>query len=58
LLGSILSGVREAYTYLPESTMQFLSAEELTVRMVAVGFRRVNFKRLMLGTIAIHWGDK
>lgn len=57
-LGRMLSGYREAYTYLPDSTEQFLNAEELTVRMVAVGFRRVNFKRLMLGTIAIHWGEK
>ena len=57
-LGRLLSGYSEAYTYLPDSTEQFLSAEELTVRMVAVGFRRVNFKRLMLGTIAIHWGEK
>lgn len=57
-LGRLLSGYSEAYTYLPNSTEKFLSAEELTVRMVAVGFKRVNFKRLMLGTIAIHWGEK
>ena len=57
-LGGILSGVREAYTYLPDTTEGFLTAEELTVRMVAVGFRRVNFERLMFGTIAIHWGEK
>lgn len=57
-LGRMLSRYSEAYTYLPNSTETFLSAEELTVRMVAVGFRRVNFKRLMAGTIAIHWGEK
>ena len=57
-LGGMLSGVREAYTYLPHSTEKFLTAEELSVRMVAVGFRKVNFKRLMAGTIAIHWGTK
>lgn len=58
LLGRILSGFGEAYNYLPESTERFLSAEELTVRMAAVGFKRINFDRLMFGTIAIHWGEK
>ncbi|MCQ3937757.1 MAG: ubiquinone biosynthesis protein UbiE [Chloroflexi bacterium] len=57
-LGGLLSGVRDAYKYLPDTTENFLTAEELSVRMVAVGFRRVNFKRLMFGTIAIHWGEK
>jgi len=57
-VGGILSGVREAYTYLPDTTEGFLTAEELAVRMVAVGFKKVNFKRLMFGTIAIHWGEK
>ncbi|MBI2332822.1 MAG: class I SAM-dependent methyltransferase, partial [Chloroflexi bacterium] len=47
-----------AYTYLPDTTEGFLTAEELSVRMVAVGFKRVNFKRLMFGTIALHWGEK
>lgn len=58
MLGGMLSGERDAYTYLPDSTEGFLTAEELSVRMVAVGFRRVNFKRLSFGTIAIHWGEK
>ena len=57
-LGGMLSGIRDAYEYLPDSTEGFLTAEELSVRMVAVGFRRVQFKRLMFGTIAIHWGEK
>ena len=57
-IGGMLSGMRDAYKYLPDTTENFLTAEELSVRMVAVGFRRVNFKRLMFGTIAIHWGEK
>jgi demethylmenaquinone methyltransferase/2-methoxy-6-polyprenyl-1,4-benzoquinol methylase len=58
MVGGMLSGMRDAYEYLPDTTEHFLTAEELSVRMVAVGFRRVNFKRLMFGTIAIHWGEK
>lgn len=57
-VGGILSGMRDAYKYLPDTTENFLTAEELSVRMVAVGFKRVNFKRLMFGTIAMHWGEK
>jgi len=58
MVGGLLSGMRDAYEYLPDTTENFLTAEELSVRMVAVGFRRVQFKRLMFGTIAIHWGEK
>jgi len=58
LLGRLISGFGDAYHYLPDSTEKFLSAEELTVRMAAVGFKRINFDRMMFGTIAIHWGEK
>jgi demethylmenaquinone methyltransferase/2-methoxy-6-polyprenyl-1,4-benzoquinol methylase len=57
-LGTLLSGQNDAYTYLPDSTEAFLTAEELASRMAAAGFRRIGFKRLMFGTIAIHWGEK
>jgi demethylmenaquinone methyltransferase/2-methoxy-6-polyprenyl-1,4-benzoquinol methylase len=58
LLGTLLSGQRDAYTYLPDSTEAFLRAEELAARMAAAGFRQIGFKRVMFGTIAIHWGEK
>ncbi|MBI3737573.1 MAG: ubiquinone/menaquinone biosynthesis methyltransferase [Chloroflexi bacterium] len=57
-LGGLLSGFRDAYQYLPNSTENFLTAEELAARMAAVGFKKINFKRLMFGTIAIHYGEK
>jgi demethylmenaquinone methyltransferase/2-methoxy-6-polyprenyl-1,4-benzoquinol methylase len=57
-LGTLLSGQRDAYTYLPDSTEAFLSAEELAARMAAAGFKRIGYKRVMFGTIAIHWGEK
>jgi len=58
LLGRLVSGTGDAYKYLPDSTEGFVTAEELTVRMAAVGFKKINFERLMFGTIAIHWGEK
>ncbi len=57
-LGTLLSGQRDAYTYLPDSTEAFLTAEELAARMAVVGFKQIGFKRYMFGTIAIHWGEK
>jgi len=58
LLGGLLSGFKDAYNYLPNTTEEFVTAKELTARMAAVGFKRINFDVLMFGTIAIHWGNK
>jgi demethylmenaquinone methyltransferase/2-methoxy-6-polyprenyl-1,4-benzoquinol methylase len=55
-LGGLLSGFKEAYHYLPDSTEGFLTAEELQSQMIKVGFKNVQFERLMFGTIAIHLG--
>jgi demethylmenaquinone methyltransferase / 2-methoxy-6-polyprenyl-1,4-benzoquinol methylase len=57
-LGKLITGEGEAYNYLPESTENFLYAEQLAERMLAAGFRQVGFRRRMLRTIAIHWGTK
>jgi demethylmenaquinone methyltransferase/2-methoxy-6-polyprenyl-1,4-benzoquinol methylase len=58
LLGTLITGQREAYTYLPDSTEKFLYAEQLASVMQEAGFRNVAFRRRMFGTIAIHWGEK
>jgi demethylmenaquinone methyltransferase/2-methoxy-6-polyprenyl-1,4-benzoquinol methylase len=57
-LGRIITGEADAYTYLPETTENFLQAEQLAALMEEAGFQQVGFRRLMLGTIAIHWGMK
>ena len=57
-LGSLLTGQRDAYTYLPDSSEAFLRAEELITRLAAAGFKKATFHRLNLGTVAIHWGEK
>jgi demethylmenaquinone methyltransferase/2-methoxy-6-polyprenyl-1,4-benzoquinol methylase len=57
-LGGLISGEPDAYRYLPETTVGFLRAEQLAGRMVEAGFRQVGFRRLMFGTVAIHWGLK
>ncbi len=57
-LGRLITGQREAYTYLPESTEGFLPAEGLAECIRAASFRDVHFQRMMFGTVALHWGTK
>lgn len=57
-LGSLLAGDREAYTYLPKSVENFLSATELEQAMSDAGLKNVTHKKLGLGTVAIHVGEK
>ncbi|MDD5370786.1 MAG: ubiquinone/menaquinone biosynthesis methyltransferase [Anaerolineaceae bacterium] len=57
-LGWLLTGQRDAYTYLPDSTENFIRAEELVARLAAVGFRDVGYQVRMFGSIAIHWARK
>jgi demethylmenaquinone methyltransferase / 2-methoxy-6-polyprenyl-1,4-benzoquinol methylase len=56
LLGTLVTGQKEAYTYLPESTQSFLRAEELVQKMRAAGLDEVDFETLNFGTVAIHHG--
>lgn len=54
LMGALVTGQRDAYTYLPTTSENFLLAETLAERVQAAGFKQVSFARRMFGTIAIH----
>jgi demethylmenaquinone methyltransferase/2-methoxy-6-polyprenyl-1,4-benzoquinol methylase len=58
LVGQLVSGNRSAYTYLPQSADEFLFPEELAELMRQAGWREVRYRRLMLGTVAVHVGVK
>ena len=58
LLGRLLTGESEAYSYLPDSTQQFKSPGELARLMQEAGFQDVSFKLFMFGTVAVHVGTK
>jgi demethylmenaquinone methyltransferase/2-methoxy-6-polyprenyl-1,4-benzoquinol methylase len=58
LVGQLISGDRNAYTYLPQSADEFLSPDELADLMRRAGWRDVHYRRLMMGTVAIHSGVK
>lgn len=58
ILGGLISGQPDAYKYLPQSVNEFLTPDELKSIMESAGLRNVKYKRLMLGTVAIHVGTK
>ena len=58
MLGRLIAGDSAAYTYLPETTTHFLSAEALAQKISEAGFQVEGFARRMLGSMAIHWAKK
>lgn len=54
LAGAVITGHRDAYTYLPNSTQTFLKAEDLAAKMTGAGFAQVAFEVHNFGTVAIH----
>jgi demethylmenaquinone methyltransferase/2-methoxy-6-polyprenyl-1,4-benzoquinol methylase len=57
-LGGLLTGSKDAYRYLPETTDGFVTAENMAEYMAKAGFQKIGFQRFMFGTIAIHWGER
>lgn len=57
-LGQVLAQAREAYTYLPESVQDFPDVHTLGRMMQAAGLRKVTYRLLNFGTVALHWATK
>jgi demethylmenaquinone methyltransferase/2-methoxy-6-polyprenyl-1,4-benzoquinol methylase len=55
-IGALVARDRGAYTYLPQSVARFLTPGELARVMTDAGLRDVRYRRVGLGTIAIHIG--
>ncbi len=58
IIGGIISGQRDAYSYLPASADAFLRPDELKMQMEATGLKNVHYRMLMFGTVALHVGEK
>lgn len=58
LVGRLVSKHSSAYSYLPESVLQFPEPPELARRMEAAGFRDVAWRTLSGGIAALHWGER
>jgi len=56
VIGGMISGSRDAYTYLPESVRKFPSAPQLADSMRAAGFASVTYEYLTGGIVALHCG--
>ena len=56
LIGGMLTGSRDAYTYLPESIRKFPDAPRLAEEMRRAGFKDVSFDRFTGGSVALHVG--
>jgi demethylmenaquinone methyltransferase / 2-methoxy-6-polyprenyl-1,4-benzoquinol methylase len=60
ILGRVIGGEAgvDAYKYLPQSTQAFKTADELADLLRQAGYVNVAYKKFMLGTMAVHWGEK
>jgi demethylmenaquinone methyltransferase/2-methoxy-6-polyprenyl-1,4-benzoquinol methylase len=58
VIGGMVSGSPDAYSYLPESIRKFPGAEDLASQMRTAGFSRVEFERMTGGAVALHLGYK
>jgi len=57
-IGGMVSGSRDAYSYLPESIQKFPGPEDLAQEIREAGFSSVEFERLTFGAVALHVGRK
>jgi demethylmenaquinone methyltransferase/2-methoxy-6-polyprenyl-1,4-benzoquinol methylase len=58
VVGKLLAGSRQAYTYLPESIRLFPSPGELKALLEEIGFTRVTYRRFTNGIAVAHMGIK
>ena len=57
-MGQAITGDREAYQYLVESIRKFPKPPAFAKMIEAAGFRRVSFKSMTAGVVALHSGWK
>ena len=57
-LGRLVAGDGAAYRYLPESMKRFPPPEQLAEIMLSAGLQAVRWRRLGLGTVALHVAER
>jgi demethylmenaquinone methyltransferase/2-methoxy-6-polyprenyl-1,4-benzoquinol methylase len=57
-IGSMLSGTKGPYAYLPASVARFPQPPEMLSRMKAAGFSEVNYTPYTFGVAGVYWGRK
>ena len=57
-VGRLLTGTSEPFDYLYRSIQEWHSPDEFADQLRTAGFRRVNYRMMGLGTVALHTGHK
>ena len=57
-LGTMMSGVRGPYAYLPASVERFPAPEEMLARMTNTGFAEASWTPYTFGIAGLYWGKK
>jgi demethylmenaquinone methyltransferase/2-methoxy-6-polyprenyl-1,4-benzoquinol methylase len=57
-IGGVVSGSRNAYSYLPASVQKFPDQSELSLLMEQAGFDQVRYENLTGGIAALHMGRR
>ena len=57
-LAKMISGEKEAYTYLPDSVQNFPCGERMKNILLDLGFSKVEYKKLSLGIVTIYKAKK
>lgn len=57
-IGTMISGVRGPYAYLPASVEKFPEPDEMLQRMGAAGFNEVGYTPYSFGISGLYWGKK
>jgi demethylmenaquinone methyltransferase/2-methoxy-6-polyprenyl-1,4-benzoquinol methylase len=57
-IGGMLSGDRDAYTYLPRSVSRFFRPAQLRELMEKVGYTEVSYRVWTMATVALHTGKR
>lgn len=58
VIGTLISGVKGPYAYLPASVGRFPEPEEMLERMRGAGFREVSWTPYTFGIAGLYWGKK
>ena len=57
-VGTMISGVRGPYAYLPASVQRFPEPDEMIERMKAAGFQEARWTPYTFGIAGLYWGKK
>ncbi len=57
-IGTMISGARGPYQYLPDSVERFPDQDQLTRHLGECGFEKVRYRNFMGGVAALHVGEK